>query len=78
MSGEPENLILVFLRAMRSDINEMQADIREVKQRLTSLEIQIGGLVAAEQTHFGHAIQRFDRHEVRLDRIERRLDIVPA
>ena len=48
----------------------------DVKQRLTVLETQVGGLVATEQSHYAVTMQRMDRVEQRLDRIERRLDLV--
>ncbi|MFO1027248.1 MAG: hypothetical protein U1E70_18895 [Acetobacteraceae bacterium] len=54
------------------------ADFQEVRQRLTTLESQVGQVIATEQIHFAQVMQRFDRHEQRLDRIERRLDLIDA
>ena len=78
MSGQPDNLMLSLLRAIRNDVAEIRADLLEVKQRLTTLEIQVGNLVATEQSHYAQLMLRMDRHDVRLDRIERRLDLTEA
>ena len=75
MSDQPDNLVLSLLRAIRNDVMEIRADLLEVKQRLTTLEIQVGNLVATEQSHYAQLMLRMDRHEARLDRIERRLDL---
>lgn len=74
MADEPENLILEHLRAIR-------ADLSEVRRRLANLEAEgavqskhIAALVdgqANTRTHFSEI-------ELRLDRIERRLDLAPA
>jgi tetrahydromethanopterin S-methyltransferase subunit G len=78
MSDEPENLVLNLLRAIRADVTEIRADLQEVKRRLTTLEIQVGNLVATEESHYAQVMQRMDRHEARLDRMERRLELVDA
>ena len=44
MADNIENLILEHLRAIRSDIGGLKDDVREIKQRLTSLEAAIAGL----------------------------------
>lgn len=44
MADNIENLILEHLRAIRSDIGGIKDDVREIKQRLTSLEAAIAGL----------------------------------
>ncbi|MDS4022156.1 MAG: hypothetical protein RKR03_16900 [Candidatus Competibacter sp.] len=38
MADNVENLILEHLRAIRADIGGIKDDVREIKQRLTSLE----------------------------------------
>jgi hypothetical protein len=78
MSDQPDNLVLGLLRAILNDVAEIRADLLEVKQRLTTLEIQVGNLVATEQSHYAQLMLRMDRHEARLDRIERRFDLTEA
>jgi hypothetical protein len=78
MSDQPDNLVLNLLRAIRNDVAEIRADLLEVKQRLTTLEIQVGNLVATEQSHYAQLMLRMDRHDGRLDRIERRLELTEA
>lgn len=76
MSDEPESLVLIYLRRLDASMVALREDMTELKQRFTTLEIQVGALVATEQSHYGHVMQRLDRVEMRLDRIERRLDLV--
>ena len=72
--------VLDYLREQFARTNDkidaLRADMAEVKQRLTTLEIQSGNFMASEQSHYGATMQRLDRLESRLDRIERRLDLV--
>ncbi len=56
-------------------LDRLTADLGEIRQRLTTLEIQGGGFVATEQSHYGQTMLRLDRFGDRLDRIERRLDL---
>ncbi len=44
MTENVENLILEHLRAIRTDLGGMKDDVREIKQRLTSLESAVAGL----------------------------------
>ncbi|MDS4039640.1 MAG: hypothetical protein RKP20_00475 [Candidatus Competibacter sp.] len=44
MTDDVENLILEHLRAIRSDIGGIKDDVREIRQRLTSLEATVAGL----------------------------------
>jgi len=77
-----DNEVLEFLRVRFARVDEslgaLKVDMLEVKQRLTTLDIQGPSLVATEQSHYGLIMQRLDRTETRLDRIERRLDIGEA
>ncbi len=50
--------------------------LQSLSQRMTTLEIQTGSLIANEQCHYGHVMQQLDRCGTRLDRIERRLDLI--
>jgi phage shock protein A len=76
MSGEPDSFILVYLRRFDAKIDDLRADMAEVKQRLTTLEVQIASLSSMETSHCAQVMQRLDRHDTRLDRIERRLDLI--
>jgi septal ring factor EnvC (AmiA/AmiB activator) len=72
MTAEPDDLVL--LRRMDAKLDRMSADIADLKPRLTAVERQLGEL---QVTIAGQAA-RIDCVESRLDRIERRLDIVSA
>lgn len=72
MAGEHFDL----LRRMDAKVDDLRADTAEVKQRLTTLEVQIAGLSSTESSHHAQVMHRLDRHETRLDRIERRLDLI--
>lgn len=78
MSDDPNNLVLNLLRAIRGDIGDIKADMIEVKQRLTTVEIQVSNLAATEASHYGQTMQRLDRIGGDMDRIKRRLDLVDA
>jgi phage shock protein A len=80
MAESSEVLDFLRVRFARTDekLDRVSNDMLEVKQRITALEIQVGTLVATEQTHYGTIMQRFDRLETRIDRIERRLDLTDA
>jgi hypothetical protein len=78
MSDQPDNLVLIYLRRIDAKVDELRADLLEVKQRLTTLEIQVGNLVATEQSHYAQLMLRMDRHDARLDRIERRFELTEA
>jgi phage shock protein A len=71
MIEEPENLVSVMLRRLDSKFDRMTEEMRDMKGRLTNVEIVISALVTADG-RMQHAI---DRMSDRLDRIERRLDI---
>jgi hypothetical protein len=64
---EVENLILDHLRHMRSGIDGLREDMREVKTRLGILENQYASMSV-----------RLDRLDARVERIERRLDLADA
>jgi hypothetical protein len=76
MDDEPDNPTLVFLRRLDTKMDRVIEDVADVKQRLTTLEIQVGQMVATEASHYAQTMLRIDRVEVRLDRIERRQDLM--
>jgi archaellum component FlaC len=65
--AEPENIVLVHLRRMDEKLDRMADDIRDLKVRMTMVEVGLATLN-----------NRVDRIESRLERIERRLDLVDA
>ena len=72
MSDEPENLILAYLRRIDEKIDRLSDDIGDLRQPVTSLDEQAarirGDMVAMSS--------RIDGIRLRLDRIERRFDLV--
>lgn len=78
MADNIENLILEHLRAIRTDIGGIKEDVREIKQRITSLESAVAGLRRDNANLYGDVIDqqaRYDRLVERVERIERRLDL---
>lgn len=72
MAGQPESIILEHLRRIRGTVERTAEDVHDLKQRMTSVEYQIAQLrldVAGQSV-------RMDRMDSRLERIERRLDLV--
>ncbi len=67
MSDGPDNLVLALLRRIDANQAEIRQDIREIKERLGFLEGSYASLS-----------RRVDRIDLRLERIEQRLDLVPA
>jgi len=74
MADEPDNLIVRYLRRLDEKVDRLLDDMREVKQRLSSVEVSVAHL------HGDFAAQsgRIDRLENRLDRIEHRLNLRDA
>jgi predicted nuclease with TOPRIM domain len=64
MSDTPEDLVLVLLRGIRTDMTELRADMLEVKERLGLLEAQYSSIS-----------RRVDRVGGDIERIKRRLEI---
>ena len=78
MSDEPENTLLIYMRRLDAKMDALSTDMRDVKHRLTALEIQVANLASTEASHYASLAIRLDRLEERMARVERRLDIVPA
>jgi archaellum component FlaC len=64
---EPDNIILEHLRHIRGAVDAVGDDIREMKQHIGSLENQ-----------YANVSNRLDRMDLRIERIERRLDLTDA
>ena len=73
MSGEPDNLVLVYSRRIDGKIDRLPDDVQDLKHRVTSLR----GHVASVRADLAAMSMRINRIETRLHRMERRLDIVP-
>ena len=74
MSDTPDNLILVYLRRMDEKLDRLVDSVADLGRRVTSLATK----VALLHGDFAAQSERIDRVELRLERIERRLDIVHA
>ncbi|WP_296387592.1 hypothetical protein [Reyranella sp.] len=78
MDESPESIVLAHLRAIRSDLAEVQGSLGEIRGRLGNLEngqasiIQHLGRLAAADAQQQVAV---DRLTERLVRIERRLEL---
>jgi archaellum component FlaC len=74
MVDDSNNLVLELLRAIRVDLGDVRDDMREVKGRMTSLEVSVANL----HGDFAGQSSRIDRVENGLERIEQRLDLRDA
>lgn len=64
MSDGPDSIVLRYLRRIDEKVDRLIDDVGDLKARVTQLEEGQAGI---------H--RRLDRLEVRVDRIERRLDL---
>ncbi|MGQ0621511.1 MAG: hypothetical protein ACT4QA_16585 [Panacagrimonas sp.] len=74
-----ESLVLEHLRAIRSDLGAVRENQSDHGHRLTRIEASIAGVrreQALDAEAVAHVEARFDRMTDRIDRIERRLDLV--
>lgn len=72
MGGESDNLILVYLRRVHEKLDRLALAVGDLGRCVTSLETKVVLL----HGDFAAQSERIDRIEVRLDRIERRLEVV--
>ena len=78
MADESENLVLTFLRRLDARMDRIEPELRDLKERMTSLEL---GMASVRRELVGQAEgdarlhARFDRLDDRVARIERRLDL---
>jgi hypothetical protein len=73
-----DNLVIEMLRAIRGDIGKLADRVDDIGRRMTTVETQLGSLLATEQSHYANTMLRIDGVATRLDRIERRLDLAEA
>jgi hypothetical protein len=74
VSDAPDNLILVYLRRIDEKVDRVASSVADLGRRVTSLETK----VALLHGDFAAQSERIDRIDLRLERIERRLEIVHA
>ena len=65
--ADADNIVLEHLRHIRSAVDGLRDDMREVKGRLGILESQ-----------YAHLSNRLDRVDGRIERIEQRLNLAEA
>ena len=65
--AEVDNIVLAHVRHIRSAVDDLRDDMREVKGRLGILE-----------SHYANLSNRIDRLDGRVERIERRLNLAAA
>lgn len=74
MTDSIDNLVLEHLRHIRGKVDKIDAGLADMRLRLGAVESH----VAAQQVELVGINVRLDRHEERLSRIGRRLDLVDA
>ena len=79
MTDNVENLILEQLRGLRAGQDRLESEMREVAARLTSLEASTAAGRRDSAHNYEEVIRQqssIDQIRARIDRIERRLEIV--
>ena len=79
MVDDPDNLVLVYLRRIDAKVDAIAQDIRELKERVSSVEVAVASVrrdiaVLAETDA---RLQNVDRMREDIGRIQRRLDLQP-
>jgi hypothetical protein len=74
VSDAPDNLVVAYLRRMDEKLDRLVDSVGDLGRGVTSLETK----VALVYGDFATQPERIDRIELRLERIERRLEIVHA
>jgi len=72
--AEMDNIVLEHLRHIRGAVDALRDDMREVKQRIGTLERE----VAHVHVKVAELSERVDRVADRLERVEKRLDLTDA
>ena len=79
MTDNVENLILEHLRGLRPGQDRLESEMREVAARLTSLEASTAAGRLDSAHNYEEVIRQqssIDQIRARIDRIEKRLEIV--
>ena len=78
MTENIENLLLEHMKSFQASLGRIEADVREVKNRLANLEVGQASIMQ----HIGHQASTtaqqqigFDRLTERIERIEKRLEL---
>ena len=74
MADNLESLVLEQLRHIRRSVGNIEADVSDMKLRLSSVEHHVGQI----QVQIAGLNSRMDRFDERVGRIERRLELVDA
>ncbi|MGJ4889785.1 hypothetical protein ACQR0Z_18820 [Bradyrhizobium sp. HKCCYLS3077] len=69
---EPDNLVLEHLRAIRSDMSKMADWMQTLSVEMTAIRQHLSGVVTIQD----HDHQDIAAIKVRLDRIEKRLELI--
>jgi hypothetical protein len=75
MSDQMQNPTLTSLRRLDTKMDSLSQYMADLKHRMTAVEVQPGSMVSTEQSSYASLAMRLDRHDARLERIERRLDL---
>jgi predicted nucleic acid-binding Zn-ribbon protein len=67
---EPENLTLQLLREIRSEVGALRGDVRELSERIDTIEIKLDGLTHAVVAGFGSLVHELDGVKQRVGRLE--------
>jgi archaellum component FlaC len=67
MASEPDNIVLMMLRKIDQRTERMAEDLHDLKVRVTAVEEGLAGVN-----------RRLDRLEVRMERVEKRLELSDA
>ena len=68
-------MLMEMMQQVLDAQRETASDIREVKQRLSSIERQLSNNAASKFQHYASVIGRMDRFDDRLGRVEQRIEI---
>jgi archaellum component FlaC len=74
MTDETTNLVLEHLRAIRGEISSVKDEMRTMKTEISALRLQVGAVSKLVE----QCVEDIATVRVRLDRIDRRLDLVDA
>lgn len=81
MSDKVDNLVLEHLPGMRGSQERIEHELREIKNRITSVEAGVAG-IRRDAAHDNNKIVQqkigLDQLAERLERIEKRLEIASA